>query len=111
MPKAPRYHPTMDETSTDGQVRGEVEALLDDGADRHCARNYAPLSVTLVRGEGVYVWDDRGVRYLDMLSAYSAVSHGHSHPRLVAALTGQAQRLAIASRAFNTDRLGPFLKR
>lgn len=76
-----------------------------------CARNYDPLPVTLVRGQGVHVWDDAGKRYLDMMSAYSAVSHGHTHPALVAALTEQAQRLAIVSRAFDTDRLMPFLTR
>jgi ornithine aminotransferase len=77
--------------------------------DRVSARNYAPLDVTLVRGEGVFVWDDGGKRYLDMMSAYSAVSCGHSHPRLVAALTEQAKRIAVPSRAYRTDRLGPFL--
>jgi ornithine--oxo-acid transaminase len=76
-----------------------------------CARNYAPLPVTLVRGSGVFVWDDNGRRYLDMMSAYSAVSHGHAHPALVAALAEQAQKLAIVSRAFSTDRLEPFLRR
>lgn len=76
-----------------------------------CARNYAPLPVTLVRGEGVFVWDTDGARYLDMMSAYSAVSHGHAHPALLAALSAQAQRLSIVSRAFDTDRLEPFLRR
>jgi ornithine--oxo-acid transaminase len=75
------------------------------------AQNYRPLPVVLSCGEGVYLWDEAGKRYLDMMSAYSAVSFGHSHPRLVAALTRQAGRLAIASRAFHTDQLGPFLKR
>jgi ornithine--oxo-acid transaminase len=87
------------------------DALHDDAEDDVCAHNYEPLPVTLTRGEGVYVWDVEGRRYLDMMSAYSAVSHGHSHPVLVAALSKQAQRLAIVSRAFNTDRLAPFLKR
>ncbi len=82
-----------------------------DNRDEVCARNYDPLPVTLVRGEGVYVWDTAGRRYLDMMSAYSAVSHGHSHPALVAALTRQAERLAIVSRAFKTDQLEPFLRR
>ena len=50
---------------------------------RYCAHNYAPLPVVLVKGEGVFVWDDQGKRYLDMMSAYSAVSHGHCHPRLL----------------------------
>jgi ornithine--oxo-acid transaminase len=76
---------------------------------RHGAHNYHPLPVVLARGEGVYLYDTTGRRYLDMMSAYSAVSFGHSHPALVAALTSQAQRLAVTSRAFHTDRLGPFL--
>ncbi|MBA3661003.1 MAG: ornithine--oxo-acid transaminase [Gammaproteobacteria bacterium] len=75
------------------------------------ARNYHPLPVVLVRGEGVYVWDDHGKAYLDMMSAYSAVSHGHCHPKLVRVLQEQATRLNIVSRAFYTDQLGPFLKR
>ena len=78
--------------------------------DRHGAHNYHPLPVVLTRGEGVHLFDDQGRRYLDMMSAYSAVSFGHSHPVLVCALTEQAKRLAITSRAFHTDRLGPFLQ-
>ena len=77
----------------------------------YCAHNYAPLPVVLVKGEGVHVWDDQGRRYLDMMSAYSAVSHGHAHPRLLHALNEQARRLAIVSRAFYSDRLGLFLQR
>jgi len=79
--------------------------------NNYCARNYDPLPVTLVRGLGVYVWDADGRRYLDMMSAYSAVSHGHCHPRLLKVLIGQASRLGIVSRAFQTDGLGRFLKR
>ena len=79
--------------------------------DRYCAHNYAPLPVVLVRGEGVFVWDDQGKRYLDMMSAYSAVSHGHCHPRLVDVMTKQASRLAVVSRAFYSERLAPFLQR
>jgi ornithine--oxo-acid transaminase len=78
---------------------------------RHGAKNYAPLPVTIVRGQGVYLWDEQGRRYLDLLGAYSAVSFGHCHPRLVRTLTEQAQRLDITSRAFFNDRLGPFLAR
>lgn len=81
------------------------------GTDDVCASNYAPLPVTLVKASGVYAWDDQGRQYLDMMSAYSAVSHGHSHPRLVAVLIEQAQRLAVISRAFDTDLLLPFLRR
>ncbi|MGA9851507.1 MAG: ornithine--oxo-acid transaminase [Gammaproteobacteria bacterium] len=79
--------------------------------NRYAAHNYHPLPVVLTRGAGVYVWDDVGNKYLDMMSAYSAVSHGHAHPRLVKALKDQADKLAICSRAFHTDKLGPFLKR
>lgn len=78
---------------------------------RFGAGNYAPLPVTIVRGEGVYVWDEGGRRYIDMMGAYSAVSFGHCHPRLVKALTEQAQRLDTISRAYFSDRLGPFLAR
>jgi ornithine--oxo-acid transaminase len=77
--------------------------------NRFGAHNYHPLPVVLARGEGVYLFDTEGRRYLDMMSAYSAVSFGHSHPVLVRALTDQAQRLAVCSRAFHTDQLGPFL--
>lgn len=75
------------------------------------AHNYEPLPVVLVRGEGVQVWDDAGNSYIDMMSAYSAVSHGHCHPRLVEALTEQARTLAVVSRAFYTDKLGAFLQK
>ena len=78
---------------------------------RYCAHNYHPLPVVLTRGEGVYLWDDAGKKYLDMMSAYSAVSHGHGHPRLVNLVKEQVGKLNIVSRAFHTDRLGPFLKR
>lgn len=75
------------------------------------AHNYEPLPVILTRGEGVYVWDEAGKRYLDMMSAYSAVSHGHCHPKLVKAMQEQAAKLTIVSRAFYTDKLGIFLER
>ena len=78
---------------------------------RYGATNYAPLPVVLARGEGVWLWDDQGRRYLDMLSAYSAVSFGYGHPRLLAVLQEQAARLAVTSRAFHSDRLPPFLAR
>lgn len=81
-----------------------------DTEDLYGARNYLPLPVVLTRGAGCHVWDTEGRRYLDMMSAYSAVSHGHAHPRLVAAMHNQASRLAVVSRAFYTDRLAPFLE-
>ena len=82
-----------------------------DLENQYCAHNYHPLPVVLARGEGVYVWDEHGKKYLDMMSAYSAVSHGHANPRLVEALKKQAETLCIVSRAFYTDKLGPFLER
>lgn len=78
---------------------------------RYGATNYAPLPVTIVRGQGVYLWDDRGRPYVDMMGAYSAASFGHSHPRLVRALTDQARQLDTVSRAYFNDRLGAFLAR
>ena len=78
---------------------------------RHGARNYDPLPIVLSRGEGVWLFDDQERRYLDMLSAYSAVSFGYGHPKLVAVLCAQAQRLAVTSRAFFSDTLPPFLAR
>jgi ornithine--oxo-acid transaminase len=76
---------------------------------RYSAHNYAPLPVVLTRGQGAHLWDTAGRRYIDMMSAYSAASHGHGHPRILAALTAQAGRLAVPSRAYYNDRLGPFL--
>ena len=78
---------------------------------RYCAQNYLPLPVVLTRGEGVFVWDDEGNKYLDMMSAYSAVSHGHANPRLVKVAQEQVARLNVVSRAYHTDNLGPFLQR
>ncbi len=78
---------------------------------RYGAGNYDPLPIVLARGEGAWLWDDQGRRYLDMLSAYSAVSFGYGHPRLLDALSRQARRLAVTSRAFHSDTLPPFLER
>ena len=69
------------------------------------AHNYKPLDVVLARGEGVYVWDTDGNRYLDCLSAYSAVNQGHCHPKILAAMTEQAAKLTLTSRAFRNDQL------
>ena len=78
--------------------------------ERYGAHNYHPLPVVLERGEGVFVWDVEGKRYFDFLSAYSAVNQGHCHPRIVKALTDQAQKLCLTSRAFYNDCLGPYEK-
>jgi len=74
------------------------------------ARNYKPLDVVLTRGEGAYVWDVAGRRYMDCLSAYSAVNQGHCHPKILAAMTEQAARLTLTSRAFRNDQLAPFYR-
>ncbi|WP_298275024.1 ornithine--oxo-acid transaminase [uncultured Bradyrhizobium sp.] len=75
---------------------------------RFGAQNYAPLGVVLTRGEGVWVWDTDGRRYLDCLSAYSAVNQGHCHPKILAAMMEQAGRLTLTSRAFHNDQLALF---
>ncbi|HRD82666.1 MAG TPA: ornithine--oxo-acid transaminase [Saprospiraceae bacterium] len=76
--------------------------------DRYGAHNYHPLPVVLSRGQGVHVWDTEGKQYYDFLSAYSAVNQGHCHPRIISALTEQAQKLTLTSRAFYNDMLGRF---
>lgn len=83
---------------------------LMDVEDRYGAHNYLPLNVVLERGEGVWVYDVEGKRYLDCLSAYSALNHGHCHPRIIKALADQAQQLTLTSRAFRNDQLGLFYK-
>ncbi len=79
-------------------------------ADCWGAHNYHPLDVVLTRGEGCWVWDVDGNRYLDCLAAYSAVNQGHCHPRIVDALRQQADALTLTSRAFYNDQMGPFLR-
>lgn len=78
--------------------------------DKYGAHNYHPLPVVLAKGEGVYVWDVEGKKYYDFLSAYSAVNQGHCHPRITKALVEQAGQLALTSRAFYNDQLGPYEK-
>ena len=77
--------------------------------EKWSARNYEPLPVVIERGEGVWVYDVDGRRYLDMLSAYSALNQGHRHPRILRALKEQADRVTLTSRAFHNDRMGEFL--
>jgi len=76
--------------------------------EKYGAHNYHPLPVVLTKGEGVFVWDVEGKKYYDFLSAYSAVNQGHCHPKLVKALTDQAQQLTLTSRAFYNDKLGVY---
>jgi ornithine--oxo-acid transaminase len=85
--------------------------LIIEKERQYTANNYHPLPVIIVRGKGVYLWDKEGNRYIDMMSAYSAVSHGHAHPRILAALVNQSKNLSVVSRAFHTDKLAPFLEK
>ncbi len=79
-------------------------------AETYGAHNYRPLPVVLERGEGVWLWDVDGKKYLDCLSSYSALNQGHCHPRILAALRRQSEKLTLTSRAFHNSELGPFLK-
>ena len=79
-----------------------------DQEKKYGAHNYHPLPVVLNKGEGVYVWDVEGKKYYDFLSAYSAVNQGHCHPKIVGAMTTQAQTLSLTSRAFYNDMLGKY---
>ena len=78
--------------------------------NKYGAQNYHPLPVVLTKGEGVFVWDAEGKKYYDFLSAYSSLNQGHCHPKIVDALTTQAQRLTLTSRAFYNDKLGKYEK-
>ncbi|MEO0241688.1 MAG: ornithine--oxo-acid transaminase [candidate division WOR-3 bacterium] len=79
--------------------------------EQYSAHNYHPLPVVLSKGERVWVWDVEGNKYLDCLSAYSAVNQGHRHPKIISALIEQAGRITLTSRAFHNDKMGPFLKK
>lgn len=81
-----------------------------DLEEKYSAHNYHPLPVVLNKGEGVFVWDVEGKRYFDFLSGYSAVNQGHCHPRIIAALTEQAKKLTLTSRAFHSDLFGEYAK-
>jgi ornithine--oxo-acid transaminase len=95
----------MTDTLTLERPAARAAADLIAAESRYGAKNYKPLDVVLTRGEGAYVWDVEGRRYLDCLSAYSAVNQGHCHPKILAALTEQAGRLTLTSRAFRNDQL------
>ena len=86
------------------------EKLIEKESE-FCAQNYKPLPVVLSKGKGVWLWDTDRNKYLDMMSAYSAVSHGHTHPELLKVLHQQSEILGITSRAFYTNTLGPFLEK
>lgn len=80
-------------------------------AERYGAKNYKPLEVAITKGEGVWVWDDEGNKYLDMLAAYSAVNQGHCHPKIVEAAKEQLDKITITSRAFHNDKMGGMLEK
>ncbi len=84
---------------------------LIDQENRFGAHNYHPLDVVITKGEGVWLEDVEGKRYMDFLAAYSAVNQGHNHPRIAAAMIAQCQRLALTSRAFRNDRFPPLLEK
>src|SRR5690606_36585329 len=86
------------------------EAIIEL-TEHYGANNYHPLPIVLSKGEGVWVEDADGNRYMDMLSAYSALNHGHRHPRIIAALKEQADRITLTSRAFHNDQLGKFYQK
>ncbi|MCX2744712.1 ornithine--oxo-acid transaminase [Mangrovivirga sp. M17] len=89
-------------------IKSSKEAI--ELEDKHGAHNYHPLPVVLSKGEGVHVWDVEGKKYYDFLSSYSAVNQGHCHPKIVGALTEQAQTMTLTSRAFYNDVLGVYEK-
>lgn len=95
-------------TETQNVSAGQQKFI--DLEDNYGAHNYHPLPVVLERGEGVYVWDTDGKKYFDFLSAYSAVNQGHCHPHIIKALTEQAQKLTLTSRAFYNNVLGNYEK-
>lgn len=95
------------ETTFKTKMTSEEAMQLEN---EHGAHNYHPLPVVLKKGEGVHVWDCEGKKYYDFLSAYSAVNQGHCHPKIVKAMTDQAKTLALTSRAFYNDALGPYEK-
>ncbi|MCX7943208.1 MAG: ornithine--oxo-acid transaminase [Deltaproteobacteria bacterium] len=81
-----------------------------DMTEEYGAHNYHPLPVVLTRGKGVWVWDSEGKKYIDMLSCYSALNHGHRHPRLIKAVKDQIKKITLTSRAFYNEQLGPLCK-
>jgi ornithine--oxo-acid transaminase len=95
-------------TAPDAERANHSTRFFIDLEETYGASNYKPLDVVLTRAQGVYVWNVEGKRYLDCLSSYSAVNQGHCHPKILAAMMEQAQRLSITSRAFRNDQLGLF---
>ena len=91
------------------KITSKTDRCIQDEL-QYGAHNYHPLPVVLNRGEGIYVWDVEGKKYVDFLSAYSAVNQGHSNPKIIKALTEQSQKLSLTSRAFHNDQFSQFAK-
>src|SRR5699024_801854 len=91
-------------------MKQTTEAIIQK-TDTYGANNYLPLPVVLAKGEGVWVEDPEGNRYMDLLSAYSSVNQGHRHPKIVEALKEQVDRITLTSRAFHNDQLGPWYEK
>jgi ornithine--oxo-acid transaminase len=96
--------------SMEGSGMTQTASMIELEA-QYGAHNYHPLPIVLVKGEGVWVEDPDGNRYMDMLSAYSALNQGHRHPKIIEALVRQAERITLTSRAFHNDKLGPFYEK
>ena len=90
-------------------MTSKTQAKIEED-ERYGAHNYHPLPIVIESGEGVWVTDVEGRRYLDCLSAYSALNQGHRHPKIIAALKAQADRITLTSRAFHNDQMGEFLR-
>lgn len=103
----PKVGGAADSGPTGSQAKSEHYIRL---SEKYGAHNYHPLDVVIHKGRGVWVWDVEGNRYLDCLSAYSAVNQGHGHPRILEAAREQMERITLTSRAFRNDQLGPFLE-
>lgn len=91
-------------------MKTRSERVIDQ-TEQYGANNYHPLPIVISKAEGVWVEDPEGNRYMDMLSAYSAVNQGHRHPKIIQALKDQADRVTLTSRAFHNDLLGPWYER
>ncbi|MHA1729825.1 MAG: ornithine--oxo-acid transaminase [Promethearchaeota archaeon] len=101
---------TTELTGKDKELTNKEKNLINL-EETYGSHGYHPISVVIEKGEGVWVWDVNGKKYLDCLSAYSALNHGHRHPKIVNALKEQSDKLTLTSRAFYNNKLGPFLKK
>ncbi len=87
---------------------GLTEQIIQE-TEQYSANNYHPLPIVIQKAEGCWVWDVENRKYMDMLSAYSALSHGHRHPKIIQAMVSQADKLTLTSRAFHNELMGKFL--